>query len=103
MRISRIRSLVGVFAIWAALGSAPAWAARIYVRVAPPPPIVEVRPPAPGRTHVWIGGYHRWNGSAYVWAPGRWELPPRPHGRWVPGHWSHHHQYGHYWVEGHWR
>src|SRR5206468_4058280 len=51
--------------------------ARIYVRVGPPRAIVETRVVAPGPQHVWITGYHRWDGAAYVWVPGRWELPPR--------------------------
>jgi hypothetical protein len=75
---------------------------RVYVRVGPPRAIVEVRPPAPSAAHVWIGGYHRWNGTAYIWVPGRWELAPRPAAVWVPGHWVNSPE-GWYWVEGHWR
>jgi hypothetical protein len=77
-------------------------AVRVYVNVAPPPLIVETRPPAPGPLYVWVGGYHRWDGRAYVWVPGRWVVPPRRHGRWVPGHWVRHRR-GWFWVEGHWR
>ena len=77
-------------------------AADIVVRVAPPRPMVEHRPPAPGRTHVWTPGYHRWDGHAYVWTPGAWVIPPRPHAHWVSAHWA---KRGHEWVfvEGHWR
>ncbi len=50
---------------------------RVYVRVGPPRAIVETRVVAPGPHHVWIAGCHRWDGAAYVWVPGRWELPPR--------------------------
>jgi hypothetical protein len=49
--------------------TAPA-APRIYVRIPPPPLVVETRPAAPGPRHVWVEGYHRWDGRGYVWAPG---------------------------------
>ena len=75
---------------------------RVYVKIAPPAPIAEVRVVAPGPRHVWIGGYHRWDGRAYVWVPGRWALPPRAGVVWVAGHWKHG-PHGWYWVEGHWR
>ena len=76
---------------------------RIYVRIGPPRAIVETRIVAPSPRHVWIAGYHRWDGATYVWVPGRWELPPEHFHTWVAGHWSHHHSHGWYWVEGHWR
>ena len=79
-----------------------ALAADVVIRVAPPRAIVEHRGPAPGRDYVWINGYHRWDGHAYVWAPGRWERPPRARARWVS------HRYvrrngGWVFEEGHWR
>jgi hypothetical protein len=79
-----------------------AYAADVIVRVAPPAPVVETRPAAPGAGYVWIGGYHKWDGAAYNWVPGRWEQPPRPHARWVAHRWVHR---GGGWVfaEGHWR
>ena len=75
---------------------------RVYIRVAPPRAIVEVRPVAPSRRHVWVGGYHRWTGGAYFWVPGRWVLARRPAAVWVPGHWTHA-PGGWYWIAGHWR
>jgi WXXGXW repeat (2 copies) len=75
---------------------------HVYVKVAPPPPPAEVRIVAPGPGYIWIGGFHRWNGTAYVWMPGRWALPPRPHAVWVAGHWKHV-SHGWYWVEGRWK
>jgi hypothetical protein len=76
--------------------------ARVYVRVGPPKAVVETRVVAPSARHVWVAGYHRWDGRAYVWVPGRWELPPARYRTWVPGHWAHE-RGGYYWVEGHWR
>ena len=74
----------------------------VYVRVGPPVPVPEVRVVAPGPDFVWIPGYHRWDGGAYVWVGGHWERAPRPHVVWVPGHWKHSSR-GWYWVEGRWR
>jgi hypothetical protein len=76
--------------------------AQVVVTVRPPAPIVETRPTRPGPEFVWVDGYHRWDGHAYVWVPGRWDRPPRPHAVWVAHHWVRH---GNGWVmvEGHWR
>lgn len=76
--------------------------ARVYVRIQPPAAVVETRIAAPSPRHVWIAGYHRWDGAAYVWVAGRWELPPRERARWVPGHWAHS-RHGWYWADGRWR
>lgn len=75
---------------------------RVYVRVGPPAPVVEVRRVAPGPRYVWRDGYHRWNGHAYVWVPGAWAVPPHPHQNWVPGRWVQD-RHGWYYVTGHWR
>ena len=76
--------------------------AEVVIRVGPPRPIVETRGIAPGPGHIWVGGYHRWDGNAYVWAPGRWELPPRAHAVWVAPRWEHRGG-GWVFVEGRWR
>jgi len=76
---------------------------RVYVRVGPPAPIVEGRIVAPGPGYVWIGGYHAWDGRAYVWRPGRWDRAPRANARWVPARWVHDGRHGWYFVDGHWR
>ena len=99
---SRITLAAAVLAGFLAIPP-PLEAARVYVTVAPPAPIVEVRVVAPSPKHVWIAGFHRWNGTAYVWVPGRYVLPPHAGQVWVAGHWGHHTVHGHYWVEGRWR
>ncbi|HEY7792250.1 MAG TPA: hypothetical protein VIC33_17180 [Vicinamibacterales bacterium] len=75
---------------------------RMYVRVAPPVPIVEVRAAAPDAGWVWVPGYYTWNGRGYVWLAGRWERPPRGRFVWVPAHWTRSRR-GWYLVRGHWR
>ena len=56
----------------------------------------------PGRDHVWVGGYHRYEGNAYHWQAGRWEQPPRAHAVWVAPRYTHRHD-GYVYSEGHWR
>ncbi len=73
-----------------------------FVRVAPPPPVIEHRVPAPDARYVWVPGYHRWDGRAYHWAGGRWVLPPRPRAFWVAGRWEPR-PGGYMWVPGHWQ
>jgi hypothetical protein len=85
------------------LWASPAGAARVYISVAPPPIVVETVPVAPGPNHVWIAGYHRWDGHAYVWVKGRYVVAPHAHAVWVAGHWVHHSSHGWYWVDGRWR
>lgn len=103
--MKRISSWLAAAALAATLWAAPgaASAVPVYVKIAPPAPIAEVKVVAPGPGYVWVGGYHRWNGTAYAWVPGRWALPPHGHKVWVAGHWKHHHANGYYWVDGHWK
>jgi hypothetical protein len=84
------------------LGIGAAQAADVVVRVAPPRAVVEHRDVRPSRNHVWIAGYHRWDGNAYVWEKGRWEVPPKPHAKWVAPRWNHRKD-GYVFAEGHWR
>ena len=74
---------------------------RIFVRIAPPPIVVEQRTLAPRPDYVWQPGYHRWDGRGYVWTAGVWSRPPYRHALWVPGHWVQDRR-GYYWVGGHW-
>ena len=78
-----------------------AMAGEIVVRIAPPRMVIERRSPRPSRNHVWIQGYHNWDGEHYAWGQGRWEQPPRAHARWVAHHWVHRNG-GYVLVEGHW-
>jgi hypothetical protein len=71
------------------------------VNVNPPPAIVETPPPAPPPGTVWTPGYWSWDGTRYIWVPGRYAVAPFPdavwvEGRWVPRgpRWA--------WVDGHW-
>jgi hypothetical protein len=84
------------------IGIGASKAAEVVVRVGPPHAIVEHRGPRPGPRHIWIAGYHRWDGRVYVWEPGRWELPPHEHAVWVAPRWQHRHD-GYVFVEGRWR
>jgi hypothetical protein len=77
-------------------------ASEVVVRVRPPRVVVERRGHPPSRNHVWVSGYHRWDGHAYAWSPGSWQEPPRAHNRWVAHHWVHE-RGGWVLVEGHWR
>jgi WXXGXW repeat (2 copies) len=102
-----MKKLVGVAVLSAmAMGLFPdavLAGARVYVRVGPPREVVERRTAAPSPRHVWVAGFHRWDGSAYVWAPGRWVVPPHHRTVWVAGHWAHSPRHGWYWIDGHWR
>jgi hypothetical protein len=98
----KIRRIVPNLLFAIAIGVGSAQAEEVIVHVRPPRPIVETRVVSPGPGYVWIGGYHRWDGRAYVWAPGRWERPPRAHARWVRHRWVHRHG-GWVLVEGRWR
>jgi WXXGXW repeat (2 copies) len=81
----------------------PPGAVFIGARFGPPAPRVEVIGVAPGPGFVWIRGFYRWNGGAYLWVPGRWERPPYARAVWVPGRWVRHPRQGWYWVDGRWR
>lgn len=84
------------------LGFGCANAEEVVVKLRPPIAIREHRTVAPSRRHVWVAGYHRWDGRAYVWVPGHWEIPPRERAVWVAPRWRHRHD-GYVFVEGRWR
>lgn len=75
--------------------------AQIIVKIRPAAPAYRVRPIAPSRSHVWIGGNYVWRAGQYVYTDGYW-ASPRPGHHWVEGHWKHK-RGGWVWVPGHWR
>jgi len=94
------RILVLVFATLVTAGIA---SAQVVIRIGPPPPVhVGIVGVAPGPGFVWVEGYHRWDGGRYVWVPGTWMRPPRPHMRWIPPRYRHA-RGGWVFVEGRWR
>ena len=90
-------SIAGIFAF----GSIGCAARAVYVQSAPPVKRVEVRPAKPFGNAVWIAGYWRLNGRAYVWKAGRW-VKPKKGKTWVAGHWKKTRR-GYVWVQGRWR
>jgi hypothetical protein len=76
--------------------------AQVFVRIGPPAPVVERRIPPPSPRHVWVNGYYRWDGRAYVWSPGYWAVPPRPRAVWIAPRWERRHG-GWVFIEGRWR
>ena len=91
---SWLRVIPGALAAVALTAASASAATRVFVRVGPPTLRVEVRTVAPGPGLVWIGGFQRWDGRAYVWEPGRWATPPRARAVWVPGRWVHDRRHG---------
>jgi len=54
----------------------------------PPPPVEQPQEPQPTTTAVWTPGQWQWDGSAYVWIPGAWRIPPSEKHTWQPSGWS---------------
>jgi hypothetical protein len=73
----------------------------VYVQTAPPAPIYETVPSAPGPGYYWEPGYWTWNGYRYVWVHGHYGERPYSGAVWHPGHWVQGSQ-GWYWRPGHW-
>jgi len=59
--------------------------AQVYVRIAPPAPVVEATP-APRAGHVWVPGHHEWRGNEYRWVAGHW-VNDRPGYAYVEPRW----------------
>ncbi|HEV7484665.1 MAG TPA: YXWGXW repeat-containing protein [Thermoanaerobaculia bacterium] len=97
LRLTTVALLMGLLSASAAQAKT-----RIYVRIGPPPIIVERAVAAPGPGYVWVAGHQQWNGARYVWVQGTWTRPPHAHAQWVAGRWVHERR-GYYWREGGWR
>jgi hypothetical protein len=83
--------------------AAPAHAARVVVRIAPPPVMVEPIPVPPIHgDYLWRPGYWSWTGAHYAWVPGVYVTAPRTRAAWIPGHWVAARE-GWVWVSGRWR
>src|SRR5580765_5946342 len=76
--------------------------AEIVIKLRPPVSVREHRSVRPSRDHVWVNGYHHWDGKAYGWQAGRWEKPPRAHAKWVAPRYTQRRD-GYVYTEGHWR
>jgi len=95
----KVLFLAGALSVFAATNSN---AQGIYIRVRPAEPVRIAPPPAPSRAHIWVEGEWEVREGRYVYKPGYWILPPRPHARWIRGHWRHY-RGGWAWIPGHWR
>lgn len=92
-----------LFSLFAfAVGIGTAQASGVVITLRPPKVQVEHRGPPPDKHHVWVGGYHKYDGHAYAWEKGRWEAPPHAKAVWVAPRYNHVHG-GYVFVEGHWR
>lgn len=99
----RCRSVTAMSVVALLSFAAPVYAARVVVRVAPPPLIVEPIPAPPVHGYyVWRAGYWDWTGARYVWVPGAYLAAPYTRATWVPGHWVAG-RGGWVWVGGRWR
>ena len=96
-----MRKIVLTALLTFAMLPAPSFA-QVYVKVAPPVPVVERYGAPPQAGFIWIPGYQRWNGTRYIWVAGHWVRPPRPGAVWVPYSWVHR-SGGWILIEGHWR
>ena len=72
------------------------------IRVAPPPPRVEVIPARPSPWHIWQRGNWMYGPAGYTWHPGRYVMPPTQGLAWVPEEWVSFGG-GYHLVPGHWR
>ena len=96
-----MRNLILGALFGAVLVAVPAHA-EIVIKLRPPVSIREHRTARPTPNHVWVNGYHHWDGNAYKWQAGRWEQPPRARARWVAPRYTHRRD-GYVYTEGHWR
>jgi hypothetical protein len=102
MKITSLRMAVLAFfaVVLSFIGSTPASAQSVSIRIGtPPPPIIVERPWArPYRSAVWIPGHHEWTGGSWVWIGGYYSYPPRRGGHWVPARYHHGYYYPGRWA-----
>ena len=80
------RFLAGAFLLAGTILTGCAGGAYV-VAAGPPPPRYGVMGYAPGPGYVWTEGFYDLRGSAWVWVPGAWRVPPRPGRVWVAPAW----------------
>jgi hypothetical protein len=98
-----MKKLIAAMGFSMAMLAAPMVHAQyVRVAVAPPAPVVEVVPPSPSPRHVWVPGYHRWEGGRHVWVRGEYVVPRPGYTRWEPHRWEHRGGYYHFHAGG-WR
>jgi hypothetical protein len=89
-------------------GRSPDYASARAVTYAPPPPppapaqTPEAVPPPPTADAVWISGYWSFDGRAYTWLAGHWEVPPPDAHTYVAAHWDNHDSPNRY-IPGYWQ
>lgn len=69
---------------------------------APPPPNPETPGAPPAANALWIPGYWMFDGRAYTWTAGHWEIPPPNARAYVAAHWENNGGVPVY-VPGHWQ
>jgi hypothetical protein len=74
----------------------------VVVTQAPPAPLSEQVPVAPGPDFVWIAGHWHWNGNRWVWNRGYFARPPRRGAVWVAPRFEAH-EGGSLFIGGYWR
>ena len=86
-------------------GAGPPREPELVVREAPPEPLHETRPPAPGPDHMWAPGYWHYGAAGFHWMPGFW-TPMMMGYRFGPPIWSYHgglwHFYSPIWIPQRW-
>jgi hypothetical protein len=86
-----MKTVIGIMLIAGALIVTVPAKAQLHVglgiNIGPPAPRTETVKIAPSPDHIWVAGYYRWHPKrhVYIWQPGRWEKPPRPHQAWIMG------------------
>jgi hypothetical protein len=68
----------------------------------PPPRQTEVIVTQPAPDAIWIQGYWEFDGRAYAWVPGHWDVPPPRYHHYVAAHWQRREGAWVY-VRGYWR
>ncbi len=76
----------------------------VLLREGPPPPRREYidERHRPSREAIWVSGFWRHDGRAYVWVAGHWDMPPRGMHSWIEPRWESRGG-GYVFIEGHWR